>query len=291
LKKYSNFTYQPGVVVFSFSETTEKVSVSTVIIETNEKLIFSAKKLMLATNVLSTARIVLRSFEQFNKNLPLLSNPYSYVPCLLWKRVGKANLSRKTSTVQLCLFYDAAQQNTDVAMASIYSYSSLMLFRVLKEIPLNFKDSLPIMRFLMPSVVIAGIHHPDERTETKCIFLQKDSTTRTGDTLQATYKLSRREENKIKITEAKFNSIFRQLDCIPLKKITPGFGASIHYAGTLPFTKKEELLSIQSSGRLSLTKNVFIADGSGFRYLPAKGITFSLMANAHRTASNALKNE
>jgi hypothetical protein len=29
---------------------------------------------------------------------------------------------------------------------------------------------------------------------------------------------------------------------------------------------------------------VFVADGSGFRYLPANGHTFTLMANAHVVA-------
>jgi hypothetical protein len=38
-------------------------------------------------------------------------------------------------------------------------------------------------------------------------------------------------------------------------------------------------------------KNIYIADGSGFRYLPAKGITLSLMANAHLTALYAIKDE
>ena len=32
----------------------------------------------------------------------------------------------------------------------------------------------------------------------------------------------------------------------------------------------------------------FVADGSGFRSLPAKGLTFTLMANAHRVAREAL---
>ena len=85
--------------------------------------------------------------------------------------------------------------------------------------------------------------------------------------------------------------MFRTMGCWPIKKINPGFGASAHYAGSLPFSTKEVLFTIQPGGRLSLTKNVFVADSSGFRYLPAKGITFTLMANAHNTALNVLQNE
>jgi hypothetical protein len=32
-----------------------------------------------------------------------------------------------------------------------------------------------------------------------------------------------------------------------------------------------------------------VADGSGMRYLPAKGLTFSLMASAHNVAEAALR--
>ena len=80
------------------------------------------------------------------------------------------------------------------------------------------------------------------------------------------------------------------LGCFAIKRVDPGIGASIHYAGTLPFNKEEELLTLSYNGRLNGTKNVFVADGSGFSYLPAKGLTLSLMANAHSVAKNVLKN-
>jgi choline dehydrogenase-like flavoprotein len=68
----------------------------------------------------------------------------------------------------------------------------------------------------------------------------------------------------------------------------PGYGASIHYAGTLPFDETGKVGTLDRSGKLNGFENVYVADGSGFRYLPAKGITLSLMANAHRTALNCI---
>ena len=43
--------------------------------------------------------------------------------------------------------------------------------------------------------------------------------------------------------------------------------------------------TIDVPGTLHGTREVFVADGSAFRYLPAKGLTFTLMANADRVAS------
>jgi hypothetical protein len=71
----------------------------------------------------------------------------------------------------------------------------------------------------------------------------------------------------------------------------PGYGSSIHYAGTIPFSEKEEYGTTAFNGKLNQTKNVYIADASGFRFLSAKGITFSIMANAHIVANNAMKED
>lgn len=80
-----------------------------------------------------------------------------------------------------------------------------------------------------------------------------------------------------------------KLGAFPVKMIDPGIGSSIHYAGVLPFEKEEKPFTLSPDGRLHGTRNIFVADGSGFCFLPGKGLTLSLMANAHSVAQNALK--
>jgi choline dehydrogenase-like flavoprotein len=81
------------------------------------------------------------------------------------------------------------------------------------------------------------------------------------------------------------------LNCTILKKLRTPIGGSIHYAGSLPFSNTEELYRLAPNGKLYGTKNIYIADASGFSYLPGKGLTLSLMANAHLVAKNILTNE
>jgi hypothetical protein len=94
-------------------------------------------------------------------------------------------------------------------------------------------------------------------------------------------KLSKEREKAVR-------AAFMKIGCYPLRRIQPGHGGSIHYAGSLPFSADEMPGSTHPSGRLHGTRSVFVADGSGFTYLPAKGITLTLMANAHRTAKAAM---
>ena len=53
---------------------------------------------------------------------------------------------------------------------------------------------------------------------------------------------------------------------------------------TLPFADDEGPLTCAHDGRLRPTASVYVADSAPWRFLPAKGLTFTLMANARRVA-------
>ena len=79
--------------------------------------------------------------------------------------------------------------------------------------------------------------------------------------------------------------VFRRLGCLPLRMIRPGHGANIHYAGAFPILPDGGDLTCDRSGRLRATRSVYLADGSVFPWIPAKGLTFTLMACADRVGS------
>jgi len=288
LKKKANFQYQPNAVVLNFSNEGESVVVTYHDTTSREKKTIKCKKLLLCASTLSTTRIVLRSLGDGTKRLPLLCDPYKYFTLLQPSMLGKPNNEPRTAFAQLSLFHDPAHNNFDVAAASLYSYRSLMLFRTIKEVPLNFRDGRKIMQYLLPAISVLGVHHPDSMTDKKYIEVVKDNSTITGDILKAEFKLTAEEQQKIAEREKQYSAAMRKLGCLTLKKIDPGFGSSIHYSGCLPFSEDEKPYHINPNGKLYGSKNVFIADGCGFRYLPAKGITLSIMAYAHLTALNAI---
>ena len=186
------------------------------------------------------------------------------------------------------MFYDPLGTNMGLAMGSIYSYRSLMAFHLLKETPMGIKNAYRFLQYMMPAFTILGLFHSEHGGNTKYLSLKKDSNQLPGDLLEINYELTADENARVADNESRFASALRKLNCFVIKKINPGHGAGIHYAGTLPFSDSNEKFRILPSSRLGDTKQVYIADGSGFNYLPAKGLTFSLMANAHVAAENAL---
>jgi choline dehydrogenase-like flavoprotein len=69
----------------------------------------------------------------------------------------------------------------------------------------------------------------------------------------------------------------------------PLHGASIHYAGTLPYSVEDRPYTTAPNGQLRHAPNVYVADGASWRFMPAKGLTLTLMANARRVAAQALR--
>lgn len=288
LRKHDNFTYVGGYLVTHFRERRSATEVHCLNVQDNTSAVFSCRRLVLATGALGSARIALRSFEDKTTRLPLLCNPYTYIPCLQPSLMGKGVESEKMGFAQLSLFLDPGKHDFDVSIASLYSYQSLMLFRIIRQAPLNFRDARLLMRYFVSGLEIMGVHHPDEPSDAKYLKLVKSKSSPTGDMLRAQYKVSAKDQARFNARERKFMAAMRRMGTFALKRMNPGYGSSIHYAGTLPWSNQDKLFTLDHSSRLHGTRSVYVADSSGFTYLPARGLTFSLLANAHLTAENIL---
>jgi hypothetical protein len=277
--------YKDKLLVTRFVETDGIVKVTCKATDSGEIHVFKTRKLILASGTLGTTRIVLRSFNS-SKKLPVLCNAYTYLPYVYLPFIGKKNDGAQSGLAQLALFYDKNKNHEEVAMASIYNYRSLLHYRILQQLPFNFADGSRLLKLMIPALFIAGIFHPAQYNKDNFVELRKDQACFTNDYLHTSYTYSKTEEQTIRETEKQIIAGIQSLSSIVLKKIRTLTGASIHYAGTLPFQDEEQLFSISPEGKLYGTEHVFIADGSGFAFLPGKGLTLSLMAYAHAVAEN-----
>lgn len=292
LRKKPNFTYLGGHLVVRFSEKKEYVEVTCLTVPGNEIVTLRCRMLISGAGALGSARIALRSQAENTVRLPLLCNPYTFVPCLQPAMMGKAVEPKKLGFAQLSLFLDEGRRHFDVSLGSLYSYQSLMLFRTINQIPfLGFRDARKVLQYMVSGLVIMVVHHPDRLSDKKYLTLVKSSTAPTGDRLRASYALDDEEQATFTRREKKLVNAVRTLGLYAAKRINPGHGASIHYGGTLPFSDTEKPLALSPSGRLHGSKRVYFADSSGFTYLPAQGLTFTLLANAHITAQKVLQHE
>lgn len=289
LRKQPNFSYYKDRLAMRFLDQDEGVEITVRRVDETKDEKFYCKKLILAAGALGSARIVLRSLGHIQNKLPILSGGYYYYACFQPRMFGKEAETKKISYSPLSLFYDKDKNGFDITTVMFYTYSSLMLFRLANELPFDFSDTLRLLKLGYPSLVIAGLHHFDKGSPDRYIQLIKDESSPTGDKLFVHYELSDSEMLENMEREKVIKRALRRLGCYPVKRIDPGYGSSIHYGGTLPFDDAGKPLTLSADGKLNGAQNVYVADGSGFRYMPAKGPTLTLMANAHIVSHSALR--
>jgi len=283
LRREPNFAYEGGRLVTRFTEAADHVAVETLRLDGGGAETFHARRLVLGTGTLGTARIVLRSIDR-DAPLPLLTNGYCIAPCVHVERLGRALERERTSLGQLEMMFDPGRAGLDVRMVSLYTYRSLLLFKLAKEVPLAFGDARALMHALVGAVVLATINHPDHAAPGKFVRRVPDANAPTGDALAVTHAMTEPERRDNDRAERRILAALSLLGCHALKRQHLPSGATVHYAGTLPFADDERPVSLARDGRLAGTRRVFVADGSGFRYLPANGLTLTLMAQAHLVA-------
>lgn len=289
LQKHDGFTYYHPFLVTEFKENDlGHVETSARNIETEELRVITAKKLILAAGVLGTARIVLRSLKEYGTKIPFVCNPYTYYPMINLSMIGKSGEDRVQSLAQLCGVFHPSESNEPMVHARVHSYRSLLNFKITKEMPLPFKEGMRLMNLIQTCLTIVALDHEDRPDPGKFCRLMRGTSVE-SEKLEIGYSFDE-DLRKRQIKQEKIIlGLFRKLGCIALKRVWPGFGASLHYGGTFPMGNEEKPLSVCKNGLLRNTRSVFLADGSVFPFLPAKGLTFTMMANANRIGEGIAK--
>ena len=285
LKRHPQFEYRGGVVVSEFTETADAVTVSAFVAADGSRVSFTARTLVLCPGPIGSMRIVARSRKAFDHAFPILTNPCDYLLGIQPGRIGKPLGDRASSFAQLALFYRPRSEASLVySGGSIYSYQALMLFRLAREAPLAFSLSRDLLQYLQTSLLMIGMTYPDWPTEGNFLKLVKDVDSPTGDAVIAQYTMTSKQESLRSETLAAIRKHFPRIGCWIASAVRGKNGFSSHYAGTLPYSNDERECTLAPDGRLHGTRSVYVADSSGFRFLPALGLTWTIMANAHRTA-------
>jgi hypothetical protein len=287
LQRAPNFTYLNRRFVHSFSEDERGVRIRATSAETGAEETHEAGALVLAGGTLGTVRIVLASLGAYDQPLPLLCNAYTYVPTLNLGMLRRPARDRRSSLAQLTALLRVPGERGRLVQAQLFSYRSLLTFKLMKESPLGYREGLRVLRLLIPKFAILGIHHEDRPSaEKSCILRRGDGR----DTLEISYRPGEAETRLCEAEERTLLRFFRRLGCLPLRTMRPGHGSSLHYAGTFPITPAGGPLTCDRDSRLRATRAVYIADGSIFPWIPPKGLTFNLMANADRVGTLLAKN-
>jgi len=161
-----------------------------------------------------------------------------------------------------------------------------LIHPIVQALPFDLATGVSIQRQIHGALGLVNINFPDHRRDENYVTLDVASRPHR---LVIHYRPESSEPERLTRTIATFRRILFKLGCLaPLRTVhVRPMGASVHYAGTLPMSDQPGPLTCSRHGAHHEIQNLYFVDGTTFPALPAKNITFTLMANATRIAEEA----
>ena len=289
LRENPNFTYRGDCVVTHVREDGEKVFVAGHDRLSRVPFEISVGRVHLAAGVVSTAGIVLRSREIYDRAVYLKDSQYYLFPLLLTRRAGDVRREALHTLSQLFVEIFDDEITPRSVHLQIYSYNDLVGQAVRKSFGPLAKMLEPLARVLEDRMLIVqGYLHSDHSSQI-AVTLKKGAS----DRLQLQAKLNPEVRPTIRRVLRKLMRHRGQFGAWPLAPMLqvsePGRG--FHNGSSFPMRENPGELETDTLGRLRGWQRIYIVDASVLPDIPATQITFSVMANAHRigAATAALK--
>ncbi len=244
--------------------------------------------MILAAGALATTRIYLQTLAADGRpdvKLPgLMDNRHVMVPFVNLRRVGRDFESASYQFHMLAMALDTGDWRTDVH-GQISTLKAASVHPIVHSLPFDLRTSLSVFRRLRSALGVANVWLADSRRDANVAFLQQVGGGRTRLALE--YGDADHDIGATRVAVDRTRRGLRALGCIApagMVKVLPR-GSSVHYAGTLPMSARDDEHTTRADGSVRGIPGLFVVDGAGFPWLPAKNLTFTLMANATRIAS------
>jgi choline dehydrogenase-like flavoprotein len=267
--------YRSGRLVMRYRETDEGVEVHSRNLASGGEEVAHGRKLLLGAGALNTARIVLESNRDYVTRLAALDNAMACIPFFRLSRIGEPLAVHDTSLAQLSLVAEDAEDGEwrEPLQASLYGTTGPLRSDVIFNLPLSARANVAWTKYLAPAMGLLMLFYPGRQGPDSFVRLRPSGELEVEFAPEPPHPVERR-----------LIAMLRKLGYVTHTALIqrPGSGAGLHYAGTLPMRANPGKYETDAEGLLAGTKHVHIVDGGCFSRLPAKNLTFTIMANALR---------
>lgn len=284
LRRDEKFTYRSGFVVTQIKEENGMVRIYGTDIKGNAQEPVNADRVILASGAPATAKIILHSLGLYNKPVKLKTSDQYYLPLLSF--AGQPDIEHEQLHTMCQSFWviKKPQISPYLIHCSVFTYNDLYAKAIQALLgkmhsPLKNVTQIPLRRFYF---MICYLHskHSGYLTVSLNDDKQKNLNVeghKNKDSKQVFRKTRRHIRNASGLTG---------LHPVPFYRGEKLPGGGNHFGGSFPMSKNPAGLQTDIFGRIKGLDKVHIADSSIFPSITATTISLSVMANAHRIASN-----
>jgi hypothetical protein len=242
----------------------------------------TAARVFVACGAISSTRLVLDSTDRGQHPVHMLDSQYCVIP-MLTRRAARVSVAAQGNTLaQVFLELEGGHVSEHAIHLQVYGYNDIMLSALTRRLPLRADRLERALRPLLGRlVVIQGFMHS---ADSPGLTVASDAgrLTIAGDDRAVGSTL-------VKWVVRRLLANGRTLGMVPL----PGLvhvgrpGKSNHLGASFPMRSRPGELETDLLGRIPAWGRVHLVDASVFPSLPARTVTLSIMANAHRIATAA----
>jgi choline dehydrogenase-like flavoprotein len=198
--------------------------------------------------------------------------------------IGKPYLSKNYQYHQLVIGMKSDREK-EFVHGLITTLKTALIHPLIQNIPFDLQTSAFMFRNLRSGLGLVNVNFHDTRREENFLSLEINDMN-SNSILKVKYSPPKNEKRRIAKSLKRLRKALWKLGCVAptFMQETRPMGASVHYAGTLPMSKKKVSLTTSKYCQSNDFPNLYFVDGTTFPYLPAKNITLTLMANAIRIA-------
>jgi choline dehydrogenase-like flavoprotein len=292
LQRYPGFRYVPGVFVERVVLDDNGIALGAIArpVRGAEELRFAGDRVVLAAGTLATTRIVLATLLHEHGTAPelagLMDNRHVTMPFVTPALVGGDVDLASYQFHHVALGIRGATAAGDVH-GQMTALKGAQVHPIISTLPFDFRTSLGVFRRVRAALGVVNFWLADTRRSANVVRLAGERGKPAQLVLDYGDDDADRERTRQAITAVRkalavMGSIAPKSQTLVLPR-----GSSVHYAGTLPMTAEDLPHTCRADGSLRGFERLVIADGAAFPSLPAKNLTFTLMANAVRIAHAA----
>ena len=287
LLQHENFDYRSGLRADAFDVREGQAKALWLEdLQTGERISIAADRFVLAAGTLASSKIFLDSFQEKIELEGLMDNRQVLMPFVNLKRLGRRWQEEAYQYNQLAMALDLGGA-MDYVHGLVTTLKAAMIHPVVQSLPFSLPTSQRFFREMHGALGLVNVNFSDHRRAENKLTLERgqDGSSK----LLISYRPAAGEADKIADVCRRFRRILLKLGCLAPKGMTHErpMGASVHYSGTLPMTVSGDDLTLDENGRSRRIDNLWFVDGTGLPSLPAKNLTFTLMANATRIAAQS----
>jgi choline dehydrogenase-like flavoprotein len=249
-----------------------------------------ADRIFVACGGIGTTRLALGSMADFDRPVYLQESVQFVLPAVSMKPTADPRLARNFTLNQFNLLYDFTGDGVDLCQVHFYDYNPAFL----ASLPglLAGPIAQPALTALLRRISVGLGYVPGWGSPRVRVVARRSSE---GEGHLPGLEIDRESDDRWPpMLRGLLRSMVKVAPALDLWPVVPmvtvaAAAKSYHFGGSFPHRRVRSATTTDRFGRLAAWDNIHLVDASVFPEVPATTFTLTIMANAHRIASEVVR--